>query len=151
MGVSIYHLLSITIQQYIAWQSIADFCRWTQPFFQNHHVLYIPNSCRTVELAYNYSISHNIVHIICSVKVKTWIYHAQYSLYGDIQYINTTCFLSILYYWLNVSWYGDISIFCYISTGNITFSHNNNKSLIFKYGRMQKKTVSWLACGSHGD
>ena len=43
-----------------------------------------------------------------------------------------------------------VSICYYIATGNITFNHNNDKSLMFKYGRMQKKTVSWLACGSLG-
>ena len=90
LGVSIYHLLCITIQWYIAWYSIADFCRWTEPFFQIHHVLYSSNSYRTVKLAYNHSISHNTVHIICSVKVKTWIYQARYSIYPNIWYIDTT-------------------------------------------------------------
>ena len=81
LGVSAYHFLCITVQWHIAWYSIANFCRWWEPFFQNHHVLYLPNSYRTIKLAYNHSISHKTVHIICSVKVKTWIYHAQYSIY----------------------------------------------------------------------
>ena len=59
-------------------------------FFQNHHVLYLPNSYKTVKLAYNHSISHKIAHIICSVEVKTWIYHARHLIYPDIQYIDTT-------------------------------------------------------------
>ena len=63
---------------YINW-----FCRWTV-FFQSHHVLYLSIGYRTVNLTHNYSISHNIVHIICSVKVNTWIYHAQYSIYANI-------------------------------------------------------------------
>ena len=33
-------------------------------------------------------------------------------------------------------------------TGNKTF--NRKKSLMFKYGRMQKKISSWLVCGCHG-
>ena len=47
---------------------MTDFCRWTEPFFQNHHVLYLPNNYRTVKLAYNHSISHKTVHIICSAE-----------------------------------------------------------------------------------
>ena len=27
---------------------------------------------------------------------------------------------------------------------------NHDKSLIFKYGRIQRKIPSWLLCGSHG-
>ena len=90
LSVSIYHLLCITIQRCIARYSMTDFCRWTEPFFQNHHVSYLPNSYRTVKLAYNLSISHKTVHIICSVEVKTWIYQARYSTYPDTRYINTT-------------------------------------------------------------
>ena len=67
-----------------------DFLQMDRAFFQNHHVLYLPNSYRTVKLAYNHSISHKTVHIICSVEVKTWIYQARYSIYPDIWYIDTT-------------------------------------------------------------
>ena len=90
LSISIYHLLCITIQRYIARYSMTDFYRWTEPFFQNHHVLYLPNSYRTVKLAYNHSISHKTVHIIFNVEVKTWIYQARYSIYPDIRYIDTT-------------------------------------------------------------
>ena len=90
LGVLIYHLLCITTHWYTVCYSIVGFCRWTETFFQNHHVLYLPNSYRTVKLAYNYSISHNTVHIICSVEVKTLIYQAWYSIYADIWYIDTT-------------------------------------------------------------
>ena len=47
---------------------------------------------RTGKLAYYHRISHNTctVHIICSVKVKTWIYHVWYLIYPDIWYIDTT-------------------------------------------------------------
>ena len=85
LSVLIYHLLCIT--RYIARYSMTDFCRWTEPFFRNHHVLYLPNSYRTVKLAYYHSISHNTVHIICSVEDKTWIYQARYSIFPDIRYI----------------------------------------------------------------
>ena len=32
----------------------------------------------------------------------------------------------------------------------ITKTFNHEKSLMFKYGRMQKKISLWLVCGSHG-
>ena len=65
---------------------------------------------RTIKLAYNYSISHNIVHIKYSIKVKTWIY--QIAIFDIL--INLK-FILILYYYLNVSRYGNILIYCCIS------------------------------------
>ena len=51
---------------------------------------FIPtNQLQNCNLAYNRSISHKTVYIICSVEVKTWIYQARYSIYADIRYIDT--------------------------------------------------------------
>ena len=83
---------------------------------QNHHVLYLPNSYRTMKLAHNHSVSHKTVHIICSVKVKTHMDISstifdisRYSMYRSNLKL-------ILYHWLIVSRYGNTSIYCYIST-----------------------------------
>ena len=76
------------------------------PFPQNHYVLYLPNSYKTVKLAYNHSMSHN--NIICNVKVKTWIYHAWYSIYAYTRYINATYFVLTLYHWITIWWNIDI-------------------------------------------
>ena len=40
LSVSIYHLLCITIQRYIARYSMTDFCRWTEPFFKTMFYTY---------------------------------------------------------------------------------------------------------------
>ena len=58
-------------------------------FFQNHIVLYLPNSYRT-KLAYNYSINHNILHILYAIlrSKHAYITHDIQYTYVDIQYID---------------------------------------------------------------
>ena len=93
---------------------MTDFCRWTESFFQNHHVLYLPNSYRTIKLAYNHSISHKTVHIICSVKVKTWIYQAQYSIYRIILIFGISIQLNQSRYCITGLMYHNMEIYRYI-------------------------------------
>ena len=59
LGVSVYHLFCIMIQQYIARYVIAEFCRQIGPFFQKHNVLYLPKRYRTKASIQFYNINHN--------------------------------------------------------------------------------------------
>ena len=50
-----------------------------------------------------------------------------------IQYINMTEFVSILYHCLNISWYGDISIYCPIPNTNMNISASHRTKCKHNY------------------
>ena len=95
-----------------------------QSFFQNHHVLYLPNSYRTVKLAYNHSISHNTVHIICSVKIKTWIIFDIWPYMHNIRYMPISIQLNLYRYCITGLMYRNMAIYqCIVTSANILPCH----------------------------
>ena len=119
LSVSIYHLFCIMIQQHTAWYSMAEFCRWTEPSFQNHNALYLPQlqNCKAgIKLQHQLSYS---THILWSIKVKTWrIYITHDNRYVPIfdvwiqlnlyQY----CITGLMYHGMVIYWHTVASLLC---------------------------------------
>ena len=86
LGVSIHHLLCITIQWYITWYSIVDFCRWTEPFPK-------PSCFLAVSRSKHGYIMHDIWYILIfdiSIQLNLYWYCINGLMYHDMaiyQYI----------------------------------------------------------------
>ena len=100
------YLISLTcileMQPYTFWMyryiiSFVSRCSKYSWFLQMDRAIFPIPSCfiptkqlQNCKVGIQRSRSHNTVHTICSIEVKISIYHAQYSIYPDIQYIDTT-------------------------------------------------------------
>ena len=128
------------INSFVSWYSeYSWFLQWTEPFFQNYHVLYLPNSYRTVKLAYNAAavITQYTQYAVLKSKHQYITHDIRY-----IQIFNISIQLNLYQYCITGLMYHDMMIHRYIVTSllyrlKVMSQCCNDLSYIFIYTYFQ--------------
>ena len=91
-------------------------------------MFYTYQTVTELKLAYNYSINHNInhnIHVLCSIKVKTCIYHPQYLINANINIFDVSIQLKLCQYCITGLMYHNINMVIYrYIVASLAFMHS---------------------------